>query len=49
MTGEVVVKFHARYRVVLMTLLSHSSVSLTLKAPRKMHLKMSSAEVVCCK
>ena len=21
----------------------------TLKAPRKMHLKMSSAEVVCCK
>ena len=22
---------------------------LTLKAPRKMHLKMSSAEVVCCK
>ena len=25
------------------------SLSLTLKAPRKMHLKMSSAEVVCCK
>ena len=25
------------------------SYSLTLKAPRKMHLKMSSAEVVCCK
>ena len=23
--------------------------SLTFKAPRKMHLKMSSAEVVCCK
>ena len=22
---------------------------LTLKAPRKMHLKMSSAEIVCCK
>ena len=22
---------------------------LTLKAPRKMHLKMASAEVVCCK
>ena len=24
-------------------------VHLTLKRPRKMHLKMSSAEVVCCK
>ena len=24
-------------------------VHLTLKAPRKMHLKMSSAEVACCK
>ena len=23
--------------------------ALTLKAPRKMHLKMSSVEVVCCK
>ena len=25
------------------------SLNLTLKAPRKMYLKMSSAEVVCCK
>ena len=28
---------------------SAPAVFLTLKAPRKMHLKMSSAEVVCCK
>ena len=27
MTGGVVVKFHARYRVILMPLLSHSGVS----------------------
>ena len=24
-------------------------IKLTLKTPRKMHLKISSAEVVCCK
>ena len=51
------VKYHNRLRLICLrwnwTECDHKSeektTSLALKAPRKMHLKMLSAEVVCCK